>query len=52
MKIINTKYSFFAGLVNYCVSSGEAHLKAFEIARDIIQKVIYSSKILFYFAFV
>ncbi|XP_075484844.1 putative enoyl-CoA hydratase 2, mitochondrial [Primulina tabacum] len=26
------------GLVNYCVSSGEAHLKALGIARDIIQK--------------
>lgn len=26
------------GLVNYCVPSGEAHLKAFGIARDIIHK--------------
>ncbi|XP_059442695.1 probable enoyl-CoA hydratase 2, mitochondrial isoform X1 [Corylus avellana] len=26
------------GLVNYCVPAGEAHLKAFEIARDVNQK--------------
>lgn len=28
-----------AGLVNYCVAAGEAHLKALEIARNINQKV-------------
>lgn len=28
-----------AGLVNFCVSAGGAHLKALEIARDINQKV-------------
>lgn len=27
------------GLVNYCVTAGEAHSKALEIARDINQKV-------------
>lgn len=28
-----------AGLVNYCVPAGEAHLKALEIARNINEKV-------------
>lgn len=28
-----------AGLVNYCVPSGEVHSKALEIARNINQKV-------------
>ena len=28
-----------AGLVNYCVPAGEAHVKALEIARHINQKV-------------
>ncbi|KAI3918643.1 hypothetical protein MKX01_041963 [Papaver californicum] len=26
------------GLINYCVPSGEAHLKALEVARDINEK--------------
>lgn len=30
---------YAAGLVNYCVPAGEAHIKALEIARDISQKV-------------
>lgn len=30
---------YVAGLVNHSVASGEAHLKALEIARDINQKV-------------
>lgn len=30
---------YVAGLVNYCVPAGDAHLKALEIARDVNQKV-------------
>ena len=35
----NRSVYYAAGLVNYCVPAGEAHLKALEIARDVNQKV-------------
>jgi hypothetical protein len=34
-----TKVCYVAGLANYSVPAGEAHSKALEIAREIIQKV-------------
>ena len=36
------------GLVNYCVSAGEAYTKALEIAQEINEKVIKTSNIIIF----